>query len=245
MEIIIPRPKPLILVAGKHHPDCNHECTYQSPGTYLGDKVKNALKFCGAKVLMLPPTDEKPNMIYDDAPEFIKYKLTEQEKLDLENLIDMAGGVMLQGGAAADIYETHVAQYVYAEDIPFHAVCAGHQINARAHGGKTGLHPEAETHYQPNEDYVHMMHILEGTKYHGIIKRDWQYVNSKHRYCVTKIPRGYIASARDSAGTPEVLEARNKLFNLTIQSHTEYPLDEDQIKVLTAFVDAARVKEQR
>ena len=110
--------KPIIGIVSKHY------ATYKSNkiDTFIRDEVKQAIFDNGGVAIGILPTEANINYCGDDWKE----NLIAQLKL--------CNGIILQGGAETDNYESIIAKYCYENDVPILGICAGQNNISRALG---------------------------------------------------------------------------------------------------------------
>lgn len=154
----------------------------------------------------------------------------------------LCDGVIFQGGAAYDDYETLIAKYCYEHDIPTMGICCGQNAIVRALGGTTVMVQNAEKHNQPEAKYVHDTKVLPGSRFYEIVGRiENMKVNSRHKRVVATFP-GLSAAAFDDDGNVEVVEAVDKKFFIGMRFHPEslYKEDEKMRAIFEEFIEVCR-----
>ena len=165
---------------------------------------------------------------------------------DFEDLmtqeLGLCDGVIFQGGAAYDGYETLIAKYCYEHDIPTMGICCGQNAIVRALGGTTIMVQNAEKHNQPEAKYVHDIYVLPGSRFYEIVGCvETMRVNSRHERVVATFP-GISVAAYDDDGNIEVVEAADKKFFVGMRFHPEslYREDEKMRAIFERFIDTCR-----
>lgn len=215
------------------------------PNLYIKDEVKDAIFFNGAiPIGLIPPTKdisvvtiENEREAYENLDKIISPK---QKELFIAQ-IQMCDGIVLQGGAVADVYEIFIARYCYENDIPILGICEGQSNLVRGLGGTTRLVDDQEKHNQSESLYVHDISIKKGTFLHKIIGKTKIKVNSRHHYAVADF-RNLDISATDDDGNIEVVEDKSKKFFLGVRFHPESlcNIDENHNAIFKAFIDSCR-----
>lgn len=213
------------------------------PDTYVRDEVKQAVFDNGGVAIgILSPVASE----FDGEDIWAgDFSAGDFEELIAEEL-RLCDGVIFQGGAAYDDYETLIAKYCYEHDIPAMGICCGQNAIVRALGGTTGLVENVEKHNQPEAKYVHEIKVVPGTKFWGLVddgvgSGGVLMVNSRHRRVVKSFP-GLTAAAYDDDGNVEVVEAEDKKFFMGMRFHPEslYWEDAKMRAIFEGFVEACR-----
>ena len=196
--------KPIIGIVSKHY------ATYKSYkiDTFVRDEVKQAIFDNGGIAIGILPTEDKINYCDDNW----KDNLSIEEKENLIVQLKLCDGIVLQGGAETDKYESIIAKYCYENDIPILGICAGQNNIARALGGTTCKIPNPEKHDKSFDEYVHSISIDKTSKFYEIVKTD--------------------------DGYPDVIESKNKKFYIGVRFHPEslYKKDENHNRIFEEFI---------
>jgi gamma-glutamyl-gamma-aminobutyrate hydrolase PuuD len=238
--------KPIIGIVAKHPDKSCDNCGVgdaskgiaAEPTTYFFDSFSAAISANGGIPIGILPPDNgitPRNELFTP----VDYDLSSKAKSRLIESINLCDGIILQGGKTNDHYELFVANYCYKKNVPILGICAGHQIMAHVAGGKTARN--APSHCKPWETHVHDVSIVKNTLLHSIVGPRKLPVNSVHNYYVSIAPPNFIISALDSDGNIEAIEAKNKLFNLSVQFHPEclFTTNSRHNKIFKALVDSA------
>ncbi len=206
------------------------------------------LEVCGALPIMLPlSTDET----------------------ELKQAFDMCDGLLLTGGHDVGPYvygketsvkcgipckerddmESILLKMALKEDKPVLGICRGMQFMNAYLGGD--LYQDLPTEYEckvehhmlpPYDQTAHRVKVVEGTMLAALIGAGMHEVNSYHHQAV-KTPAGPVdVMAISEDGIIEAISVKNKKFAVGVQWHPEfsYQMNEDSIKLVTAFVDACQ-----
>ncbi|MBP8865399.1 MAG: gamma-glutamyl-gamma-aminobutyrate hydrolase family protein [Acetobacterium sp.] len=152
-----------------------------------------------------------------------------------------------------DQLELQLLRAVMARDKPIFGVCRGLQLINVALGGtlyqdinKQLKRDQPIQHFQQNnyEYPVHEVNIATNSRLYEIIGTETIRVNSMHHQAIAHLSSQLIAAATSVDGLVEAVEIRDLCFGLAVQWHPEFLWRNDQntMKVLSAFVDAARKK---
>ena len=229
--------KPIIGVIGV--PEHNDE---GDPIIALYKDYKNAILTSGSIPFMIPPLLDIDYYVtrLKDVPD-----LTEEEKKQYREMIDMCDGIIMQGGYRMYNYCEYILSYAVEKDIPVLGVCMGMQLLAKIDNGDYCLEQNDTdiNHRQPRVDYVHKVNILDNTLLKDIFKEDEISVNSKHRYHVSKV-NNFKVSAYSEDGLIEGIEHPGKRFVVGVQWHPEKMVtyDEAAKRLFTRFIEECQKK---
>lgn len=225
--------KPIIGIVSKHY------ATYKSNkiDTFIRDEVKQAIFDNGGVAIGILPTEANINYCGDDW----KDNLSIEEKENLIAQLKLCNGIILQGGAETDNYESIIAKYCYENDVPILGICAGQNNIARALGGTTYKISNPEKHDKSFDEYVHSINIDKSSKFYEIVKNDKMQVNSRHKRTIKECPKlDKVAFCEDSY--PDVIESRNKTFYIGVRFHPEslYKIDENHNRIFKEFINVCK-----
>lgn len=223
--------KPIIGIVSKHYPKYEK----RRIDTYIRDEIKNAIFDNGGIAIGIVPTEKGINNCGDDWED----NLSIEEKNNLIAQLKLCDGIILQGGAETDNYESIIAKYCYDNDIPILGICAGQNNIARALGGSTYQISNPEKHDKSFDDYVHSISIDKNSKFYQIIKEDKMMVNSRHKRTIKECPNlDKVAFCED--GYADVIESKEKKFYIGLRFHPEslYHKDEKHNKIFEEFINA-------
>jgi putative glutamine amidotransferase len=149
-------------------------------------------------------------------------------------------------------FEMAMLQRALKQDTPVLGICGGQQLLHVALGGKLVQHIPASfndplAHEQPNprDEVGHGVEIIEDTLLHQIVGERHIQVNSAHHQAVEDEPAGVKINARAPDGVIEGCEATNMTFCLGVQWHPEFEITKSDVRILAAFVQAAREYAER
>ncbi len=139
--------KPIIGIVSKHY------ATYKlnKIDTFTRDEVKQAIFDNGGVAIGILPVEADVNYCGDNW----KDNLSIEEKENLITQLKLCDGIILQGGAETDNYESIIAKYCYENNIPILGICAGQNSIARALGGTTYKISNPDKHNKSFDEYVH------------------------------------------------------------------------------------------
>lgn len=222
--------RPVIGIVVKHRAEYNEK----RPDSFVRDEVAQAIFDNGGLPIGLLPSETKIALCEDN---YWQEQLSEQERQDLIDEINLCDGIILQGGNAADGYEAVVARYCYDLDIPLLAICAGQNNLARAMGGSTYDIPNPEKHWRPDLEYAHDITVDPNSKFYQIVHTTKMPVNSRHIKAIKDCPGlGKVAFCDD--GYPDVIEAPDKRFCFGVRFHPEslYRTDQRMNAIFQSFL---------
>lgn len=152
-----------------------------------------------------------------------------------------------------DQLELRLLRAVIERDKPIFGVCRGFQVINVALGGTLYQDIDEQMkrqltiqHFQQNnyEFPVHQVNIEKKSRLYEIIGTETIRVNSMHHQAIARLAPQLIATAVSADGLVEAVEIRELSFGLAVQWHPEFlwQQDENNLKILKAFVDAASKK---
>jgi putative glutamine amidotransferase len=163
-----------------------------------------------------------------------------------ETTHETVAGVSLE----RDAFELALSREALARDLPFLAICRGHQVLNVATGGTlvqdipsqvSGAldHDPKRERWEP----AHDVRILPGTRLREILGRDRVAVNSFHHQSIKAPGQGVVVSARAVGDDViEGIELPNRRFVVGVQWHPEAFWDQPQHfqPLFAALIDASR-----
>ena len=226
---IVSRPS---VIFGKYDIQCSEE-------TY-----KNAIIECGGiPITILPPQNYSFNSV---APRELP-RLTDSEKEDLNQVLDMCDAILSPGGLKTYEYDYYICSYAKEHNIPLLGICAGMQVMALTDAENKLEKNENEMHKQTNEGFGHKIIIRKGTLLHNIMGKDSIDVNSYHSYHATNAGNNIVSATCSEDNIIEAIEDPNLDYFLGVQWHPEKLVNEDENSKLLfeSFIDAANQKKLR
>lgn len=136
-----------------------------------------------------------------------------------------------------------------ARDIPFLAICAGHQELAAATGGllywrvQKSLSNVGEHRSGDPSKVCHPVRVEAGSLLHRLVGVGEIEVNSHHHEAVRSVGSGVKISGMAPDGVIEAIEVPACRFGLGVQWHPEFGLTEADHKIFSGLVEAARAAE--
>ncbi len=194
----------------------------------------------GGIALVILPTEN--TMTFNDNDIKDETKLSEQEIKDLNQIVNMCDGIILQGGLVSCNYEIEIAKKAIELDIPLIGICAGFNNILRAIGTDV-IYDKTKSHDYYDINYRHNVNIIKDTKLWEISEQEKMQVNSIHEMLATQElvkPFATISSTSDD-GFVESFELNNKRFVLGIKWHPELMLNEEFTnRLFKRFVDECK-----
>lgn len=164
--------------------------------------------------------------------------LTEIEKQNLYQVIDLCDGIVLEGGIDFYDYDIAITKYIYEKNIPTLGICLGMQTMASLFGG-TLLDFASDDHNKPGKLYVHDIKIIESSKLHEILGKKQIFVNSRHKSYIENT--NLFVSARNGS-IIEAVEDPHKKFFIGVQYHPEDMITYDTVeaRLFQKFIETCR-----
>lgn len=209
---------------------------------------KMVIKHGGNPILILPPqyTDYFNQKVSENAP------LTKEEKIMLEQQLDLCNGIISPGGFKKFEYDDFVVDYCIKKDKPILGICLGMQTMAnyglKNEDGTQKFQTEKNkeegiNHCNREEQYIHKVKIKKSSKLYKILGEDSIKVNSLHNYHVLSSPIYDIVGYSED-GLIEAVEYKQNKFNIGVQWHPERLLDDhQQNKLIESFIKSCKEEE--
>jgi putative glutamine amidotransferase len=144
-------------------------------------------------------------------------------------------------------FEFALTRAMLARDKPVLGICGGQQLLNVVLGGTLIQHipdsvPNALAHEQPNprDEPGHDVAIKPGTQLHRIVGAERLAVNSAHHQAVDRVAPAAVVNALAPDGVVEGIEDGRYRFCIGVQWHPEFTLSDGDVRLFTAFVEAAR-----
>ena len=144
-------------------------------------------------------------------------------------------------------FEIELAKEILERDKPILGICGGQQLLHVILGGKLIQHIPDEintkiNHEQPNprNEPGHEVTVKKETLLYDIVKKTKLNVNSAHHQAVKDEPENVTINAIASDGVYEGIESSQYKFCLGVQWHPEYLIDDSDIKIFMALINASK-----
>ena len=187
------------------------------------------------------------------------------DERSLRGLYELAGGVMLAGGADVDPAlfgearhektagidpdrdraECLLARWAVAEDKPLFGICRGIQSLNVALGGSLiqDIPSQWPTPLQHNGHYdgsardqvLHTVRVEPGSRVESMLAARDAGVNSFHHQAVKRVAEGFVVTSRAEDGIIESIEMPDRRFVVGVQWHPE-EMSEGRPDMLNLFV---------
>lgn len=217
--------KPIIGIVGK--PQCDDVIWNK---ICISNEVKDAVNSNGALAVGILPQsriekiDEKKPFSYQN------YFLDDKSLNDLFGTIDICDGIILEGGVVICNYEQEIAKYCTKNDIPLLGICCGCINMALSTGGSISLENYdylKKRHFSLQNMNMHNVKIDKDSNLYNLIGKEEFIVNSIHK-CRIDNPGQYEIKGLADDGIVELIEMKDKGFNIGVQWHPEFITDKEE-----------------
>lgn len=167
--------------------------------------------------------------------------LSAEELNDIDTMVKLCDGVILQGGLASCNYEIEIAKKCIEYDIPIIGICAGFNNILRALGTDV-IEDKTNSHNFYKMDYRHKITIDKDSMLYKFIGKENLDVNSIHTMIapVEKVKGFAKITSYSEEGLVESFEVENKKFIIGVKWHPELMLDQDATNIFKNFVEACK-----
>jgi len=171
----------------------------------------------------------------------INKKLNKKEIEDLEKILTICDGFIMQGGDNYYDYDRVILKYAIKNDIPVLGICLGCQIMASLYEDNLKIiDKNIYNNHNANEEFVHNIIIDKTSKLYSILKKEKIMVNSTHDEHIVD-PGIYTVTSYSEDGIIESLEYTKNKFNIGIQFHPEKNFnDNNMYKIFKTFFDIVK-----
>lgn len=221
--------KPIIGILGR--PDYNKS---DRNVTILYDSIRIMVEKLGGIPIVIPPIKPK---LYQKINNHIK---KEEETKDLDQIINLCDGIILEGGSYFYDYDIYVAKTTHQKNIPTLGICLGMQTMSCAFEGNIEYIKKNKDIHQSKEKNSHNVNINKNSKLYQIINQEKITVNSRHQEYITNTKLNIAGISEDNI--IEAVEDPNKNFYIGVQWHPEDMFEYDIVseKLLMYFIDTCK-----
>lgn len=170
--------------------------------------------------------------------------LTTQEIKDIDDMVKICDGIILQGGLVSCNYEIEIAKKCIEYDIPLIGICAGFNNILRALGTDV-IEDKTKKHDVYDMNYRHKIEIKKDTILYELVGKEQLDVNSIHSMIapVDAVKDFADISSCTSDGLVESFELKNKKFIMGIKWHPELMLNEKHtVNLFKRFIDECKTR---
>lgn len=228
--------KPIIGIVNK--PVEKHEMDFWRRMDICDEFRYLVLQNGGIAISLLSP---EKTFKFNDNDIFDSKILTNEEINDIDKMVKLCDGVILQGGLASCNYEIEIAKKCIEYDIPVIGICAGFNNILRALGTDV-IEDKTSSHNFYVMNYRHTITIEKDSMLYKILGKDELKVNSIHSMIapVEKVKNFAKITSYSSDGLVESFELENKKFVMGVKWHPELMLNEDANNIFKSFIEACK-----
>lgn len=192
----------------------------------ITDDFRRIIVKNGAVAIGVLPT----NINYDEI-------MTDGEKENFHNILNMCDGFILQGGWQNGEHEIYVAKYAIENDIPLLGTCCGIN-NMLFSQGDTVQKEKDESHNIYDKNYRHDIIIEETSRLYKLLGENKKVgVNSIHNVMIKDNDvKHFDVVAHDLNGFVEAIELKNKRFCFGFKWHPEIMEEDIMQNIFKEFV---------
>lgn len=169
-------------------------------------------------------------------------ELTLEEIKDIDDMVKICDGIILQGGLVSCNYEIEIARKCIEYDIPLIGICAGFNNILRALGTDV-IEDKTKKHDIYDMNYRHEIEIKKDTVLYELVGKEQLEVNSIHSMIapIDVVKDFAQISSYTKDGLVESFELKEKKFVMGIKWHPELMIDEKHtLNLFKKFVDECK-----
>lgn len=176
---------------------------------------------------------------FNDNDIFDPKVLSPEELNDIDDMVKLCDGIILQGDLVSCNYEIEIAKKCIEYDIPILGICAGFNNILRALGTDV-VEDKTNSHNFYQMDYRHKITIEKASMLYKFIGKEELLVNSIHSMIapVENVKNFAKITSYSEDGLVESFELENKKFVVGIKWHPELMLDEETTNIFKHFIGA-------
>ncbi len=217
--------KPIIGIVGK--PQCDDVIWNK---ICISNEIKDAINNNGGIAIGILPQSKIKDIKENKPFSYQNYFLDKNSLNDLFQTINMCDGIILQGGIVICDYEQKIASYCTENDIPLLGICCGCINMALSTGGSISFNNYEnlkKQHFSLENMNMHKVKIDKDSKLYNLINNKEFIVNSIHK-CEIDDAGQYEIKGFSDDGIVELLEMKDKGFNIGVQWHPELIIEKEE-----------------
>ena len=174
---------------------------------YLGEKTRRTFQKAGAMII---PIVQVQDVDYSDTHYNEFAPLTDKEKKEVDEYLDLVDGVVFPGGFKITPYDQYVLERCIDRNIPTLGICLGMQLMSSYQKPFKVYKIEGNiNHFQEkNNELTHKVRIQKDSLLYEILKQEEIMVNSFHHFHVEENPY-YFNCAFSEDGYIEGMERKD------------------------------------
>lgn len=228
--------KPIIGIVSK--PTEKHEMDFWNRMNICDEFRYLVLQNGGLPISLVSP---EITFNFNDNDIFDPKQLSTEELNDIDSMVKLCDGIILQGDMVSCNYEIEIAKKCIEYDIPIIGICAGFNNILRALGTNV-VEDKTNSHNFYKMDYRHKITIEKNSMLYKFIGKDKLNVNSIHAMIapINNVLGFAKPTSYSEDGLVESFEVENKKFVIGIKWHPELMLNEDTNNLFKNFIKACK-----
>lgn len=216
-----------------------YEKIEERPILYIPEAVRRTIQKAGGEVFILSPIQDVDyiNTKIDEFPE-----LTDEQKENINQNIDLCDGLFLPGGTKFTPYDRYILNYAIEKKIPTLGACLSMQMMSCYEEEINLIRNESDINHNQKDfdNLTHKVTIKKDSRLYNILQKEEIVVNSFHNYHGTT-NHIYKTTAVSEDGIIEAIEYPSTFFNIGVQWHPEvsYNFDDNSKKIIDSFIEEA------